>query len=413
MTTRGVVKKKKSYAKPRPYMYDPQRQTIVPRGVPGDIRVRRTNINNDDYDNGGDISDGGGESSELSPPLTARKNKFEKNDDDEPAQQQQGCGRDDDDGGGGEATTRRRINTSDSPNRASRSHGEKQYYQYGSINDSAKPSASTAAAVAAAAKSAKTTLGSGSKQHVGIHKEESPDMEGGDPISTTIIPPRRMAREVNALIAATSMTSGPPLSRKLFLDDITTGARKGGGQHRVVASAAGHRGRHSTTRGDGRVVLGDRSNNTTTKKNDISTRIIMGDTKRELNSCIVYYADIYDCTHFINIFLYLILIPASVLGGHLSNLLRNQVEVVDRSREEQLRTKSARRKKREYSPEPPLTNGRTRRLSVAADTTSSRQHEEKRPRTSVQFLVPAVSDDDDNHDHKHFGLIEGIGGGYG
>ena len=286
MTTRGVVKRKKSYAKPRPYMYDPQRQTIVPR-VPGDIRVRR---------NGGD-SDGGGKSSELSPPLTARKNKFEKNDDDEPAQQH-GCGRDDDDDGGREATTRRRINTSDSPNRASRSRGEKQYY-HGAINDSAKPSASKT--VAAAAKSAKTTLGSRSKQHVGIHKEESPDKEGGDPITTTIIPPRRMAREVDALIAATSMASGPPLSRKLFLDDITTGARKGGEQHRVVASAAGHRGRHSTTRGDGRVVLGDRSNNTTTKKNDISTRI-MGDSKRELNSCIVYYADIYDCAHFINIF---------------------------------------------------------------------------------------------------------------
>lgn len=279
MTTRGVAKKKKSYAKPRPYMYDPQRQTIVPRGVPGDIRVRRTNINNDDYDNGGD-SDGGGESSELSPPLTARKNKFEKNDDDDAARDD-----DDDDDGGREATTRRRINTSDSPNRASRSRGEKQYY-YGAINDSAKPSASTTAAVAAAAKSAKTTLGSRSKQHVGIHKEESPDMEGGDTITTTIIPPRRMAREVDALIAATSMASGPPLSRKLFLDDITTGARKGGEQHRVVASAAGHRGRHSTTRGDGRVVLGDRSNNTTTKKNDISTRI-MGDSKRELNSCTV------------------------------------------------------------------------------------------------------------------------------
>lgn len=406
MTTRGVVKKKKSYAKPRPYMYDPQRQTIVPR-VPGDIRVRRTNINNDD-DSGGD--GGGGESSELSPPLTAWKNKFETNDD-EDAAQQHGCGRDDDDDGGGEATTRR-IYTSDSPNRASRSRGEKQYY-HGAINDSAKPLASTTAAAAAAPKSAKTTLGSRSKQHVGIHKEESHDMEGGDPTTTTIIPPRRMAREVDALIAATSMASGPPLSRKLFLDDTTTGARKGDERHRVVASAAGHRGRHSTTRGDGRVVLGDRSNNTTTKKNDISTRIIMGDSKRELNSCIVYYAEYYDCTHFINIFLHLILITASVLGGHLSNLLRNQVEVVDRSREEQLRTKSARRKKREYSPEPPLTNGRTRSLSVAADTTSLRQHEEKRPRTSVQFLVPAVPDDDDNHDHKHFGLIEGIGGGYG
>ena len=45
-----------------------------------------------------------------------------------------------------------------------------------------------------------------------------------------------------------------------------------------------------------------------------------------------------------------------------------------------------------------------------AETTA--QCEEKQPRTSVQFLVPVALNDDYN-DHKHFGLIAGIGGGEG
>ena len=270
MTTRGVVKKKKkSYAKPRPYTYDPYRQTIVPR-VPGVLRIRRTNNNDDDDD---------GESSELSP-LTARKHKLSKNGDDDDAAQEQGCGRDDDNDGGGRKATTRRINTStSSPIRASRNVGE-QFYG-GEINNNVKPLTSTAAA----ASTATTSMRSRGK-HVGIHKEESPDnMKGEGITTTTTIVPRRMSREVDALLASSSSMPGPPLSRKLFLDDTTTttGARKGVEQHTVVASAsaAGHRGRHST-RGDGRVVLGDRSNNTTTKNNaNISTRI-MGDSKREL-----------------------------------------------------------------------------------------------------------------------------------
>jgi hypothetical protein len=287
MTTRGgVKKKKKSYAKPRPYMYDPYRQTIV-RRVPGDIRIRRTN-NNDD--------DGDGESSELSP-LTARKHKPYKIDDDDEAAQEQGCGRDDDNDGGGRKATTRRINTetTSAPNRANRNVGV-QYNYGGAINDNVKPLTSTTAAAA----SAKSTSIRSRSKHVGIHKEESPDNMKGGGITTTTIVPRRMSREVDALLAS-SMTSGPPLSRKLFLDDTTTttGARKGGEQHTVVASAAGHRGRHST-RGDGRVVLGDRSNNTTTKNNDVSART-MGDSKRKLNSFIAYFTLNYTIVrHFIN-----------------------------------------------------------------------------------------------------------------
>jgi hypothetical protein len=227
--------------------------------------------------------------------LTARKHKPSKNDDVD-AVNEQGCGRDD--GGGRKATTRRINTTTSAPNLASRNVGEQ--YCGGAINDGIKPlTSTTTAAAAAAAASAKTTSIRSRSKHVGIHKEESPDMKGGD---TTTIVPRRMSREVDALLAS-SMTSGPPLSRKLFLDDTTTttGARKGVEQHTVVALAAGHRGRYST-RGDGRVVLGDRSNNTTTKNNtNISTRI-MGDSKRELNSFTVYYADFKIVRHFINIY---------------------------------------------------------------------------------------------------------------